>query len=487
MTPIRRVFKDAVIYGSGDLVLRASAFITIPVYTRILLTGEYGVWNFLITAGFLLNAVLILGGDAAFGRFFFATQDIEARRVLTSTWFAFLTGWSLLVALLALPFAPRLSQFAFGNDKFWVVVVLTLLTGPVTVISAMLGHALRNEFRPVAYALVNLVSTSLGIAFSLYLVVVEDLAVTGVLLGGLLGAVALVPVRIWLVRDLFRPVFDTVVLRPMLRFALPLVPVSLAAWVLHTSDRIVLGKLSSFHEVGLYSLAFSVVSLLFAANAAVGLAWSPHAIQAYEKDEKAASILFGRVLTYIVLAFGAVAVLLTTFAHELLVILTVPSFYAADSAIGPLAIGVVALASTQVTGLPISLRHRTGWLPFITGGVAALNLGLNLALVPRYGMLASAWATAACYLTLTFAFLVLSQRLWGIEYETRKVLALSSLIVAFVVGASALPEIGPEADVALKVAYVSAFVLLLFGLRIVGRGETHAAGVVLRELALRRS
>ena len=48
----------------------------------------------------------------------------------------------------------------------------------------------------------------------------------------------------------------------MLAFGLPLVPAAFTGWVIAVSDRIVLGKLSSFEEVGLYAVAGSVASVI---------------------------------------------------------------------------------------------------------------------------------------------------------------------------------------------------------------------------------
>jgi O-antigen/teichoic acid export membrane protein len=487
VTSVRRIVKDALIYGSGDLVLRAGAFITIPIYTRLLTPSEYGVWTFLITAGFLLGAVLIVGGDSAYARFFFATDEVGERRSLTSTWLGFLALWSFGVVLVLLPFAPIFSDWAFGTRRHWFLVVLALLTAPVTVMSTMFGQVIRNQFRPVLYGVMNVAATALGIGLSLFLVLVEGLRVTGVMTGMLVAAAVLLPVRAWAARAMLRPVFDAELLKRVLRFGVPLVPASIAGWVMNTSDRVVLAKLSTFHEVGLYSLAFSVVSILFIANTGLGLAWLPHAVQAYQRDPDSAASEFGRIFTYLLAAFGTLAVLATTFAHEILVILTVPEFYGAERAIAPLALATVAYASAQVTGMAISLRHRTGIFPFVVAAVAVGNVALNVAFVPKWGMLASAWATAASYVALTLAYFMISRRLWRIRYDARKAIITIVAILAFVAGARLLPWSEVPIELGFKALYVGAFIGALLTFGVITPAERRTAEGVLRARALRRS
>lgn len=471
---IRWLARDVLIYGSGDAVLRAAALLTLPIYSRLLGPAEFGVWSFLITLTFLLNVVLVFGGDAALGRYFFATDDHAARRLLTSTLILFVATASAVAVLLLLPFSNSFSRWAFGSDENADLILLALVTAPVTAVSSLLGQVLRNEFRPAAFALQNVATAVIGVGLSLYLVVARDLGIKGVLIGTLAGALAILPVRVWSARGYLAPVFSREVLRRLLVFGLPLVPAAFAGWVFTVSDRIVLAKLASYRELGLYAVAASIASVLSFLIGPLGLAWSPHAVQAYERDEEAAASLYGRVLTYILLGFGALAVAVTTFAHELLAMLTPPEFADARRAIGPLALAAVAFATIQVTSAGISLRHRTAYIAGLSAGAAVVNLALNLAFVPVWGMLASAWATAVTSVAMTVAFALVAARLWRVRYETRRTMLLAALIVAFTLTAQLLPELDLALALPLKVAYCLAFVAALFVSGALDARETRA-------------
>jgi len=480
----RRLFRDMAIYGGGDILLRATGFLTLPIYTRLLSPDDYGVMAFVLTAGALVGAFLALGGDSAYARYFFEADTHERRQAITSTWFAFLAAWAFGLVVVALPFSGLFSEWAFGTDRHADLFVLALLTTPVTLMSAMFGQVLRNEFRPGLLTAHNSVTALLSIGLALVGVVVLDRGVAGILAGGLIGTAVVLPARIWAARRFLRPVFSVSLLSRLLAFGLPLVPASLAWWVFGTSDRFVLGKLSDLSELGLYSVAFSLVSVLSLATGALGQAWSPHAFHVYSTTPDAAPRFYGRMLVYLIAGFGTVAVALAAFAHPILAVLTTDEFVGAAAAVGPLALGVAAFATTQVTAGGISIMKRTSYLALYMWLAAALNLGLNLALVPAFGMLGAAWAMVASYVFMTLAYLFTTQRLWPIDYDRRRAVVGAVLTIAFVAATPLLPDGPLPAALAAGAGWSAAFAVALFAGRVVDRADLGAARSLLRRTAV---
>lgn len=458
---LRAIAKDTFVYGFGDFVLRGASLFTFPIYTRLLDPSDYGRWSLVLSAVGLVGGFLSLGGDTAYARFFFGARDDAEKRLITTTWMAFLAAWSFGVTLVALPFASHYSDWAFHSSSYASLFVLALAATPVTLMNTMLGQVLRNEFRAKLYTVLNVASTLAFISFGMVGAFVAERPLVGILAGGLIGTAAFLPLRIWYARHWFARGFSTTLLRQLLAFGVPLVPAGLAWWIFGTSDRIVLGKLGTISDVGLYSVAIGLSSFLALFVNALGLAWSPHSFHVYENQLEDAPAFFGRVATYIVLGFGILSVLVSTFAHEILVLLSTKPYYGAAVAVGPLALGYVAYASTQVTAASLSLRKKTIWFSIISWSAALLNIALNLLLVPRWGMLASAWATFVAYLFLTVAYFLVGQRLWAIAYEGRRITVAALLTLAFSAAVPLLPHLNLLESFALKIPYLLVFVALL--------------------------
>ncbi|MNR80305.1 Polysaccharide biosynthesis protein [compost metagenome] len=423
MSQLRKLAKDLLVYGWGEILLKASLLITLPLYTRVLSPADYGTWSYVTTLAGLVAAILALGGDSAYSRLFHETKTESERQELTSTWLAFLAAWCFGVLLLFLPLIGPLSSWALGTDPHAAqILALAMLAVPVTLINGTCAQVLRNRFQARAFVNLNVLSTLLSLGFSLTAAMVLKLGVPGILGGALLGALVMLPVRLYTVRDVLRPRFSLRVLGEFLRYGLPLVPASLAYWVFSASDRVMLGKLTTLDQVGLYAVALQLASVFNLVIGAIGQAWGPFAIRLHEDDPEAATGFFGQVMTYLLMGFGFLCVMLTAFAPELLRLVTTPAFYGAAVAVGPLALAMTAFASTQVTALGISLTKKTGYLALFSWGAALLNVLLNLLLMPRWGMLGASVAMAAAYTFLTLAYGFQSQRLMPIRYEARRAL-----------------------------------------------------------------
>lgn len=467
----RRLFRDFAVYGGGEIALRATGFVMLPIYTRLLAADEYGAWGFMTTAVGLLSALLVLGGDTAYSRFFFEAKTHEERQTLASTWFLFLGIWTAACSLLLALFSRPIAAWFLHHHSYGLALAFAILSTPLTVMNILLGEVLRNEFRALTYTVLNVAGAILLIGMTLLFVVGLHKELTGLAFGTDAALAAMLPIRLWTVRGHLRIRFSTPLLRRMIRFGAPLVPISIAYWVFAVSDRIVLAKLSTLHALGLYTVAGAVTAGLALIQAALARALGPHAIRMYEHAPEDARRALGRLLVYVVVAFGAVCVATSAFAHELLIALATPGYYGAAAAVGPLALGALFYATTQVTSLPMTFVKQTGHLSRIAALAAIVNLGLNLALVPAFGMLASAWATAAAYLLLTAGYAIVGQRLWRIDYDIRSTITAVVLAAVLIPTARVLPDVSSGLTLGTKIAYVLLYGALLLATGVVRRSD----------------
>ena len=462
--------RDTFVYGVGEAATRALAFLTLPIYARALSPAEFGEYSYIGTLVGLASALLVLGGDTAYARYFFANDSVDYRRVLTTTWIGFLGVWKLdrHGGCHCVRTGPR--GVVIRNHNGDALFIVANMAVPISIINRMCGQVLRNQFRPWAYSAMYLGFGFLSIAFAIVAVAVLHLGVFGILLGLLLGEVAQLPFRIWSVRGMFGRKISGALLRSLLAFGVPLVPTSVAYWVFLTSDRIVIGQLQAWAG-GPVRGGGTLIAVGATAISALGQAWTPHAIAAYEEDNAGARRLVSNVATYLLAAFGFLAVALTTFSHEFFGILTTSSYASAASLVPPLGLAMVAQASMTVTSLGITLKKRTAFLALLAWVAAIVNLGLNLVLDRQFGAAGAAWATAATYLALTAGYLVVSQRLWRVDYDWRALSLIAVLIVVLTLVAGMLPTTTGWTDLAVKVGVILSYALAVVWLRVIDVGK----------------
>lgn len=467
--------RDLVTYGAGGLFARALAFITFPVYTRVFPPDEYGILALVTTTTALLGPFLAVGGDTVYARFYFEAETDEARRRLTTTWFGFLAAWSATVVVVAILLREPLSRLLFGAATHTALLTVGLAAAPIALFSSLLLQILRNQFRSRLFVVFSLATSVLGVVLGLAAVLVLDMGLIGIVAGGLVGTLLVLPAQLFVVRSAFGGGFSRSLLRPLLTFGIPIVPTSLAFWVFTSSDRYMLRGLATLEEIGLYSVAVVVVSPLILVAGALGQAWLPHAMSTFERSEAEAKALVSSTFhhTLVLAGFGAVAV--TVFAPEGLALLAGPDFQGASAAVGPLSLGAAAFLTVKIATTGIFIKKQPRYNAVYTWMAAAANVVLNLLLIPAMGIVGSGWATAAAYVMLSLLVMRTSQRLWPVRLAVGRSVGAVLLTTVFVVTAPLL--LPPALSVGSVLLKAGLTLLALVVLTLVGAPELVARAV----------
>jgi O-antigen/teichoic acid export membrane protein len=426
----RALSRDIAIYTVGTVAANAILYLSIPIYTRAFAPSEYSQFAFVTAASGLLGGVLILGGDTALARFWFKDETLAARRSLCLTWVGFLAIWAAVVCALLIPASPAIADFTLERQDAADLFVLALVTLPLAQTSRMLAQILRNEFRPVPFVVTGVVLGVATLVLGVLLAVGLDLGIAGILLGMLLAETAVLVARTVLTRDLLRGPVDPRLLGSLLRFGVPLVPVTLSFWVFTAADRLVVGKVAGLTELGYYSVAVSVTMVFVVLTSAVSQAWLPRALQLYESDRPLAARAVGASLTYYVLGLGLLATTVAALAPEVTAVLAGGDYAPAAEAMPLLCMGSVLYGSQSITAAGLTVTHRTGLLAVISMVAAVINVVAAVALVPVGGIVGASAAAVIGYGALTTGYLVASQRAWRVDLEVRRLVVLFVLLAA---------------------------------------------------------
>jgi O-antigen/teichoic acid export membrane protein len=242
-----------------------------------------------------------------------------------------------------------------------------------------------------------------------------------------------------------------------LLFGLPLVPHALAHWVLNFSDRVVLGAFADDAVVGVYNVAYQaaapIMLVLIGVHQGV-MPLYPRALEDGAVRARLATILTGHV--HLASWLGATAALL---APPVLVALFPHAYRGAVEFVPWISLGYVffGLYLIPMDSMTLMLgRSRWLWIP--TALAATTNVAINLALVPRYGALASAAATAIAYGVLLAGVIVARQQTAGarISYDVRSMVVGVSWVILLAVGAGTLfPSLENVASIAGRVLVVA--------------------------------
>jgi O-antigen/teichoic acid export membrane protein len=331
----------------------------------------------------------------------------------------------------------------------------------------------RVEERSTAFVSASLANILLTIGVTLLLVVALDQGPIGVIVGNFTGTLLVYVALVGYRREQLGLQFDRSLLREMNRFGVPLIPTALFLWITNFSDRLFLVRLADTTEVGLYSVGVRIASAMVLLLTAFRLAWPAFAYSI--EDESEARRTYAFVLTYLVLLTTWVAAGLALLSPWIVDWIAAPAFAESSRVVGPLAFAAVAFGAYIVVAIGVGRARRTQFNWVVTGAAAAVNVALNLILIPPYGMMGAAVATVAAYATMFAGMSWWAQRIYPVPYQWRRVLTAAIVGVALVV-AGKLIDAGFTVALLLAIAYPLALVPFAFYLP----AERRAIGARLR-------
>ena len=399
----------------------------------------------LLTVEVAAKVIFRWGIDASFMRLYFDCPDVTARRLLASTQFYFLTAANGTLLAIAVVLSPAIGRYLFHTNQYDATLRLVLINTFVTCFYFLPYHVMRIEGRTSTYITLGFLRSGgtllarlllvIGLGRGVHGVVLADVAVTA------LFTLTLLP---WFAR-LIRPVFSRQLLRESLRFGLPRLPHGVAHQVVAVSDRYVLGRFVSLHELGLYSTGASFALGLKLFLSSFESAWAPFYFGVMREPD--ARDTFSRVTTVRRADPGAAdgrALRLRARRHRAGDHTDIPAGRACYS---------LDCAGRRISGrVPADVdwaqhhqAHRV--LPDGDRHCRGHQRHREPVLVPSFGIVGAAWANMLAYAVLAFVSWRFSQRFFPIEYESRRlarivVAAFSGVAVAYFLVPATKPVVG---------------------------------------------
>jgi O-antigen/teichoic acid export membrane protein len=458
---LRQLARDSLVYGLGAVLSRFAGFLLLPIYARVLAPGEIGAIDLLTLALALVQVTVALEVAQGFARHYAERAEGPDRARLAATALAFtLIAYSAFVAL-GLLGAQAFADLLLGG-QFVPAVRIAVGTAWFVGVLQLVLNQLRFQLRSRAYAAVNVLSVFASAGFSVLFVVAFHLGPTGVMAGQLLGAAIALGAAVLIARGVPRPAFHAPELRTMLRFSLPLVPSSLGVIVLISIDRIVISKAMGLDDVGVFGVAYRLAQLVGILMIGFQMALTPLIYQRHQDPETPRDL--ARIFRMFVAGALFLWIGLAAFSPLLVAVIATDRYLVAAPLV-PVLAGAVILSTAQVFAPGLSLGMRTSMIAAINLGGALLNIVLNVALVPRFGLPAAAASTLTSTAVVFALNAGLGQRSYRVPFQWARIGA--ALIVAAGLGV-AVQGIGgwTPLDIGLRVVAVAvvASACVAFGL-----------------------
>jgi len=460
---LRKIGGHTLIYSAGSLASGAIGFLMIPFYTHFLVPADYGLLELLDLTAFVVGSVVGLGLNAAIFRFYAEQRTERSRHEVISTALLFGVSLAALVYVLLFTSSPVISSVIFKTARYQIYLKLAFLVLCLDTVGELALSYLRAKQQSVRVTLFSLTRFSMGLTLNVYFIAFLGLGVRGVLYSGLVAGST---VTLSLVAMTFREVglnFSRPRLAAMLRYGVPLIPMTLGLFVLNYADRFFLQRYASLGEVGIYALGYKLGMVSTALIVTPFLQfWAAYMYEVVERPD--GRELIARLQVYFTLVLVTFTLALSLLSGELLKVLSPPEYWGAARVVPIVGLAYVFMGFSHFFRVGLYYTKQTKYLGYAVGGSALLNFPMNLVLIPSFQAMGAAMATLVSFAILAFVMLGASQRMLPIQYQYGRIV---KLIVAGAMVYGAAEFIRPEAllpAVATDVLLLGAFPVLLFAL-----------------------
>lgn len=420
----KALLSNTLILALGTFLPQVTALITLPIYTAMLTTQEYGRYDLINTVVYILGVVLLIQIHVAVFRFLIDVRGSAEKDTYITTTYAFEVIPSAVGSIL---FGAYFHELGPGVS---VLLSLYLFLGQQYTVAGQVARGLGYN---KVYAFGSIIQTVANMSLVVVLMKGMRLGFTGLFLSlDLAFAAGFVFVfgslRQW--RYIRRSAFSPAALKRMLAYAWPMVPNTLSIWIVNTCDKFIIRFFMGSAYNGIFAVAQKIPNIFNLAFQTFNTAWMESA-SLTEKDSDY-NAYYSRVFRALFDFLVGCMLLLIAAAPILFRLLIRGDYSESYDQIPLLLIGMFLASICSFLDSIYVAKKASRAVGLSSVYCAVINCIVNLALIRRAGLYAASVSTVVSYLSLVvYRLYDLRRRGYAhIEFSVGHVLA-GMLLMAF--------------------------------------------------------
>lgn len=472
LNPLKQLAGQTAIYGLSSIVARIINFFFVPLYTRMLTTGNYGLASELLAYIALLQVVLTFGMETGFFRF--ASKDKSRSEIIFSTALISLGATSLSFLLLIVVFSNQLSVFAEHPSIYLIYAALILA---IDCFTAILFAELRFKNKAFKFALFRSLKILSEVGFNLVLfLLLPSYFITHpdsfmlrfipatpdygyILLAILLSCI--VSLLLFMPRLLkLHFVFSKKQFSELLMYSLPLMIAGLPGVANDFISRIFFRFFAPAtspwqDQLGIFNANVKLAVFMVLFVQMFRYAAEPFFFSSSLREDM--KKIYADVMKYFV-AFCVLIFLGIAMYPEIFALLLGKNFRSGIAILPIMLVANILLGVVFNLSMWYKLSGKTHFALTITLLGLGINLLINIFFMPLYGFMAAAWGYLFSYLAMVIFSYYLSRKYYPIPYDWKTIIMyFLSGIALYLVSIYIAPK-ALSARIVLNTFYILGFI-----------------------------
>lgn len=385
------LLKNIGLLTLSNFATKLLSFFLVPLYTSVLTTGEYGIYDLFNTTISLLVPLLTIDIQEAVLRFSMDGNADHNKIWRVGCRYSTISCMIVFACLLinrAIDLLPVLQQYEI---EFMLIYTLTVFSGVIVYFS-------RGTGKIASLSIAGVISSVVMISCNIIFLLVFKMGLYGYFWASILGSAAqciylLISCKI---RENYQQYEDDASLRKeMSNYSKPMVANAVSWWVNSASDRYIVTWLCGVSANGIYSVSYKIPSIISILQGIFSQAWTLSATQEFDPEDKSGFFIniYNTYNFLLVFACSALIFLDKPFAKFLFA----KDFFSAWKYAPFLMISTVFSGMAAFVGGILSALKKSKLFAKSSVITAITNTILNIILVHYWGAIGAAISTAFAY------------------------------------------------------------------------------------------
>lgn len=428
-------------YTIANILIRGIGFLTLPIFSRLLDTYDFGVYNVFIAYDSILFVVIgfALHSSLKSANWEFPKQIDD---YVSSISLLYIANMVFLIVLVLI-FGPFISS-AIGFDS--VVMACLVVHSFGTAITALYNNRVSLQYSYKKYMVVALASSLGNVLLSLVLIftVFYGQRYMGRILGATIVLAVLGAILVLCFWRAARPRVNLKYWSFGLKYSLPIVAHGLSQVVLAQFGRLMINYMVSTEAAGIYGLAANLMIIVTVLTDSVSTVWTTWFYETMEGEEadkatelkmladaelKQRSMTIQRRAGQLAQGFAIICIALMAITPEMIWVLGGDAYMdGAYCAFGMILSGYCVFIYNMIVAGEY-YKQKTNYIMIGTILAAIINIILNLWAIQAFGYIAAAYTTLVSYMFYVVFHWIISKRVLSFAVLGLRQLLLAAMVL----------------------------------------------------------
>ena len=451
--------KAGIWYTICNIALKGCAFLTLPIFTHMMSTEDFGTYNAYVAYEVIIAAIIGLG---LYGTVKNAKLDFKED---FDKYMSSILSISIIALLLALIIInglyyvfPRFLGFnrLIGN--------CLILQSYGSFLMTFYGAKLNIEFKYKSFIILSALNTILNILISILLIayVFPDDKGVGRIVGSAIPLITIGLVLSAIILKRGKQLYNKKYWAYALAIGLPLVPHSVSHSILSQFDRIMIRDYVGESPAGIYSYIYTICTVTYIIAYSLDNAWNPWIYLKLDKKEgqeiKKASKMYIGLFSMLTIGF-------LCFIPEICKLFAKAEYWSGMDLLYPL---VISNFFVFLYMLPVGIEYYNKKTAFISVGTvlaAVLNFVLNYICILKFGYKTAAYTTLFSYFALFVFHWIIAKKYKISEYYDLKYIIKNIILIAVISGIIILTNFNYTLNLIIRYSIIVVALIMIFKYR----------------------